>query len=152
MARATTEAERDLSLLGIFCEEINPRCRLPISCRSKLWPHAVLNQPSILGDGLDDVSMLKPARGNHEHIAAEIIVAQIADQVVAAHGLERFRSSGDWPAQSLIRPEGGIEQLLDLVLWFVQIHRNFFFDDSALFADVLRRESGEKQHIHEDIQ
>jgi len=69
MARATTEAERDLSLLGIFCEEITlgADCH---SCRSKLWPHAVLNQPSILGDGLDDVSMLKPARGNHEHIAA----------------------------------------------------------------------------------
>src|SRR5258708_1685748 len=152
MTRAAAQAERDLGLLGIFGEETDPGRRLLISCWNELWPYPTPDEPSISSDGPEDVSMLQPSRGDDEQIAAEIIVAQVAGQSAARQSIERFRCSGDWPAERLIGPECGIEQLLHLVLWFVQIHRDFFFDDPALFSDVLRRESRVKQHVHEHIQ
>src|SRR6185436_5300180 len=101
---------------------------------------AVWEKTRVTFDGFDERSVLQIASGYDESISGEVMVAQITEQLCARDSIERASSSGDWPAERLARPHRGVEQLVNVVLRLVAVHRDFFLDDFPFLDDVRGRE------------
>ena len=152
MARAGADAQRDLRLLRLLREQADLRHPLVNAGGRAARRGGGAKAGGIARDGPDHLAMLQFARRDDQGVSRHVIVAQVAEQVVTRHGIQRLLRAGDGAAEGLVRPERGVEQLLDVMLRLVQIHRHLLFDDLALLADLHRVELRVEPHIQQDIE
>src|SRR5689334_24143501 len=91
------------------------------------------------------------SRGDEDCVGSDVMIAQIIDKVLSAHAIQGLVCPRNWPAQRVVGPECSIQQFLDVMLWFIQVHRDFFFDHLTFFGDFTGSETGVQQHIHQDF-
>src|SRR6476619_2797847 len=72
--------------------------------------------------------------------------------MVAMDGIESTRRAGNRPSKSLLGPKGCVQQFLDVMLRFIEIHCDFLFDDPAFSGDLLWSERRVQEHIHENLE
>ena len=116
------------------------------------WRHgAVAAHLEIRLDEADRLVVGHRARNGHDQVAQQVVLFEVAKQVVARQGPNGCLGPPHVAAKRVIRPADLLEQAVDVLLRRVLIHPQLLEDHEPLLLHLSGIEQRLEEHVSEDI-